>query len=117
MKLQNVRYAMLLILIMLGTTCAYAEPVTLSCTNIYDAASNYPVTFDQSQGIAAFGTQSPTAATFTSTDITWQYNQNEPNGSVTSFSYDLNRVTARLTQSLNGRGSNIYACVLAKTQF
>ncbi len=97
MKLRKLYFAMAFTAVMLVVLGASAQTVNLTCTSIHNTGYEERLTFNESEGTAAFGDDPVSDAVFTEKTITW--------GEITTRSYirqfhknySLNRFTGVLT--------------------
>jgi hypothetical protein len=98
MKPQCIVRAMVLTTIFLFTAHADAAPVNLYCRETGAVRATRQVTFDKSLGTAFFGTDAPSAASFSETNIKWSGTFDADPNSPEAFraSFVLDRVTGVL---------------------
>jgi hypothetical protein len=123
-----------LVAIMVVASAAKAQPVTLSCGPTPDnRVGRGFVHFDETEGTAGSGTADKpedtagkggnVPATFSSTEIKWEYDDNRPGGYHAHVSFVLNRMTGELYSLSVIQGNRLNQpsftnyCSAAKRQF
>jgi hypothetical protein len=128
MKIKITFYALPLAAFMFGASAASAKPVTLACGLTQDNRVGLGFFhFDESEGTAGKGSaekpdyyNGTKPATFSSTEITWDYVLDIPRVEHSHYRYVLNRLTGELNMTGENRGNTfyqVYYCSVVQAQF